>query len=240
MTACARSRVAGARRARFRERGGPLLLEGGIVAAIGACCALLDVDDAIGHPIEELAVVSDQQQRAAIPPQPLLEPENRIEIKVVGRLIEQQQVRATHERLGEIETHAPASRERPHRPCLVLSRKAESMQQPRGAAARVITARRLVAGVQLAESRAVVPGGISIAPASGCRSPRTRASRLDLPLPFAPVMPTFSPRKSVNVAPAMSSRVPRRRDRSSNRSMSTISAERGLQDTGAGRGLAAP
>src|SRR5262245_50415714 len=31
------------------------------------------------------------------------------------------------------------------------------MQQPRSAAARVITARRLVAGVQLAESRAVVP-----------------------------------------------------------------------------------
>ena len=45
----------------LRERGGPLLLEGGIVAAIGARAASLDVDDAIGHPIEELAVVSDQQ-----------------------------------------------------------------------------------------------------------------------------------------------------------------------------------
>jgi len=92
-----------------------------------------------------------------------------------------------------------------------------------------------------AELRAIArPGGISIAPASGCRSPRTRASRLDLPLPFAPVMPTFSPRKSVNVAPPMSSRVPRRRDTSSNRSISTISAERRLQDTGPGRGVAAP
>jgi hypothetical protein len=45
----------------LRERGGPLLLEGGIIAAIGTRAALLDMDYAISHPIEELAVVSDQQ-----------------------------------------------------------------------------------------------------------------------------------------------------------------------------------
>src|SRR6185312_5918552 len=52
--------------------------------------------------------------------------------------------------------------------------------------------------------------GMSNVPASVCSSPCTRASRLDLPLPFSPVMPTFSPRNRPNVAPEKSNRGPRR------------------------------
>src|SRR5579871_6134780 len=52
--------------------------------------------------------------------------------------------------------------------------------------------------------------GISNVPRSTCNSPRTSASRLDLPLPLAPVMPTFSPRNSPKVASSNNTRAPRR------------------------------
>src|SRR5579872_2242255 len=52
--------------------------------------------------------------------------------------------------------------------------------------------------------------GISNVPASGCSSPRMSARRLDLPLPFSPVMPIFSPRNNPKVAFENSIRGPRR------------------------------
>ncbi len=51
--------------------------------------AVLEVDDTVGHAVEELPVMRDQQQRTGILAQPALEPQNRIEIEVIGGLIEQ-------------------------------------------------------------------------------------------------------------------------------------------------------
>src|SRR6202162_3379759 len=56
--------------------------------------------------------------------------------------------------------------------------------------------------------------GMSKLPDSGWISPRTSDSRLDLPLPFSPVMPIFSPRNRLKVAPLNSTRLPRRMLRS--------------------------
>ena len=52
--------------------------------------------------------------------------------------------------------------------------------------------------------------GMSKLPVSGVTSPRTNASSVDLPLPFSPVMPIFSPRYRLKVAFSNSTRVPRR------------------------------
>ncbi|MNR53789.1 hypothetical protein D3C85_1738610 [compost metagenome] len=56
--------------------------------------------DMIDHRIEEIAVVGDQQQRARVTLEPVFQPEDRIEIEVVGRLVEQQQFGRAHQRLG--------------------------------------------------------------------------------------------------------------------------------------------
>ena len=56
--------------------------------------------------------------------------------------------------------------------------------------------------------------GISKLPPSACTVPRTSSSSVDLPLPFSPVMPIFSPRNRLKVAPANSTRGPRRTARS--------------------------
>ena len=107
-------------RALLRELRGARLLERAVVAAIDRRLLVLDVDDAVDDAVEELAIVRDQQQRAGIVAQPALEPDDRVEVEVVGGLVEQQQVRRTHQRLRDVEPHAPAAGEIAHRARLVV------------------------------------------------------------------------------------------------------------------------
>lgn len=53
----------------------------------------------------------DQQQGARVALEPLFEPDDGVEVQVVGRLIEQQQVRWTHQRLRQVQAHPPAAGE---------------------------------------------------------------------------------------------------------------------------------
>ncbi len=71
-------------------------LKGRVTAAIERQLLLFEVNDLIDHGIEEVAVVGNQQQRTGIALEPLFQPEDGVEIKVVGGLIEQQQVGRTH------------------------------------------------------------------------------------------------------------------------------------------------
>ena len=61
------------------------------------------------RPRPEIAVVRDDEQRPGIALEPLLEPDDGVEVEVVGRLVEQEQLRRAHQRLREIQTHAPAA-----------------------------------------------------------------------------------------------------------------------------------
>jgi len=133
-----------------------VVLEGGVVAAIDLSLALFDVEDAVDDAVEELAIVRDQQQRARILAQPGLEPQDGVQVQVIGRFVEQQQVRTAHQRLRHVQPHAPAARERPHRPRLIGRDEAKTMHELRGAAARVVTTRGGVSRVEIGEPRTVV------------------------------------------------------------------------------------
>ncbi len=124
----------------LRELGGALLLELRVVAAIRRCLAVLDVDDAIGDAVEELAIVGDEQQRAGVLAQPRLEPQDGVEVEMVGGLVEQQQVGAAHERARHVEAHAPAAGELGHGARLVGHAEAEAVHQRGGAGAGVVAA----------------------------------------------------------------------------------------------------
>ena len=104
-------------------------LEGRVAARVQRQAPLFDVGDVADHRIEEVAIVGDQQQGAGVIPQPLFEPDHRIQVEVVGRLVEQQQVRATHQRLRQIEPHPPATGERGDRPRRVALDEAEPVEQ---------------------------------------------------------------------------------------------------------------
>ena len=58
--------------------------------------------------------MGNQQQGTRIALQPVFQPEDRIQVEVVGRLVEQQQVGRAHQCLGQVQAHPPATGEVAH------------------------------------------------------------------------------------------------------------------------------
>ena len=80
--------LAGEQSRLLRQLGRALILKRRIVTAIRAGLGMLDVDDVIDDPVEKFAVVRNEQQRPGIVQQPSFQPQNGIEIEVIGRLVE--------------------------------------------------------------------------------------------------------------------------------------------------------
>src|SRR5207237_6254671 len=72
----------------------------------------LEGQDVRGDAIEEPAIVADDDGAAGVVEQRLLERAQRVDVEVVGRLVEQQQVRAFLQELGEMHAIAFAAGER--------------------------------------------------------------------------------------------------------------------------------
>ena len=75
---------------------------------------------------------------------------------MIRRLVEEQEIRATHERGREIQPHAPAARELRDRALVLVRREAEAVQEPARAGARGVASDRVQALVQGAIRRGVV------------------------------------------------------------------------------------
>ncbi|VVO45435.1 hypothetical protein PS723_06624 [Pseudomonas fluorescens] len=71
---------------------GASTFESAVTTTIERDLALIDVGHMVDHGVEEVPVVGDQQQRARVILEPVFEPQNGVEVQVVGRLIEQQQI----------------------------------------------------------------------------------------------------------------------------------------------------
>ena len=94
------------------EHGVALLDVLAVVADVVGQLAQVNVGDARDDRIEEVAVVRDENDRVGIGAEIFLEPVAGFEIEVIGRLVEQQQVRASEQELGQRDTHLPAAGER--------------------------------------------------------------------------------------------------------------------------------
>jgi hypothetical protein len=71
----------------------------------------LDFDHPCDDPVQEVAVVRHDQHRAGVLGEVLFEELGRLEIEVVGRLVEQEHVRLADEHLGQRDPHLPAAGE---------------------------------------------------------------------------------------------------------------------------------
>ena len=71
---------------------GPGVLEAVVAASIDRELATLEMDDLVDHLVEQVAVVADQQDGARIGLEEALEPQGGLEVEMVGRLVQQQQV----------------------------------------------------------------------------------------------------------------------------------------------------
>ncbi|MNZ80792.1 hypothetical protein D3C78_994400 [compost metagenome] len=140
----------------LRQTLGTGALERGVTAAVKGQFALLDMGDMIDHRIEEIAVVGNQQQRARVTLEPVFEPQDRIEVQVVGRFVEQQQVGRAHQGLGQVQAHPPATGEVADAAVHLLVGKTKTGQQfaRTGIGGIAVSAFQLT--VQACQGRAVV------------------------------------------------------------------------------------
>ncbi len=72
--------------------GGLGLQVGGVVALVREQLPAVDLADPLGHVVEKVAIVRDGEHRAGVVLEELLQPQHRLGIQVVRRLVEQQQV----------------------------------------------------------------------------------------------------------------------------------------------------
>ena len=92
------------------EAVGLLFEEAGIAALVGIQAATIELEDARRHAIQEIAVVRNEQQRAAMSEQPAFEPLDGACIEVVGGLIECQYIRAGQQSAPKRDAAALADR----------------------------------------------------------------------------------------------------------------------------------
>ena len=116
------------------------------------------MDDPARDVVEELPVVGDEDHRAGECAQPVLEPHHRVEVEMVRGLVEEQEVRAAHQRAREVEPHAPAAGEFRHWARLRRLVEPEAREQRLRARARLVAADLVVARVQVGEVLAVRGG----------------------------------------------------------------------------------
>jgi hypothetical protein len=132
------------------------LLELAVVAAIARQLGIDDVQRDVGDGIQEFPVVADDDHRAGIALQPRLEPDQGVEVQVVGGLVEQQQVARAHQRAGQLQAHAPAAREAVDRQVELVRLEAQPQDQGLGARHGVVLAGIGQVGVGVGERHADV------------------------------------------------------------------------------------
>ena len=84
-----------------RQPLGLFLQVGRVVAFVGIGAATVEFEDPFGDVVQEVPVVGDRQDRPGVGGQVLLEPLHALGVQVVGRLVEQQQVRFGQQQLAQ-------------------------------------------------------------------------------------------------------------------------------------------
>ncbi len=93
------------------QRGFLVHQEAGVVAVPVDQAAAVQFEDARGEVLQEGTVVGDEQHGTVETAQGFFEPGDGPDVQVVGRLVEQQQIRLGHQRLGQQHAAAPATGE---------------------------------------------------------------------------------------------------------------------------------
>ena len=129
-----------------------LLFDGieAVVAAVEFGFAVFDLHDARDGAVEEIAVVRDGHDRAVEAADILLQPLRRLQVEVVRRLVEQENVRVLQNEPPEVHARLFAARERVEEPCAHLARDGQTVCHLIDGGVRVPAAEPLEAGGQVA------------------------------------------------------------------------------------------
>ncbi len=88
----------------------PLLQIVGVVALVRIERLVGQFHDAVAHAVEEVAVVRHHEERGAGVAQIVLQPLHHLEVEVVGRLVEDEELRVVGQHLGQCHTLALSAR----------------------------------------------------------------------------------------------------------------------------------
>ena len=172
------------------------------------CAVALEREDVRRDAVEEPAIMADDDGAAGEVDERVLEGAQRVDVEVVRRLVEQQQVAARAEQLGQVQAVALAAREVAD--LLLLVRAAEVERRDVGAALHLALADHdqveavgdlLPDGVRPVEvGPALVDVGeldrvaaARASPLSGSSWPAIMRKSVVLPAPFGPITPTMPP-----------------------------------------------
>ena len=140
----------------------PLPHIGGVVAPVLLHAAPAHLPDAVGHRVQEVAVVADHQQGALPAPQGALQPLHRLDVQVVGRLVQDQQVGRFQQQTRQQRPRLLAAAQVPQRHLPLRPREAQTLQHLGDAHLVVVAALPLEALLRRAVARQqglVVVGG---------------------------------------------------------------------------------
>mmetsp|Transcript_58812 Transcript_58812/g.144165 ORF Transcript_58812/g.144165 Transcript_58812/m.144165 type:complete len:786 (-) Transcript_58812:478-2835(-) len=99
------------------------LQEARVVAVVALRLAALHIDDLVANAVQELTIVRHDNHGDLLVDEELLHPLDALEVEVIGRLVEQQQVGLRQEDLAQPDTHLPAPREGRHKRVPLLGRE---------------------------------------------------------------------------------------------------------------------
>ena len=127
-----------------------------VAAGVGDDRLVVDVGDVGADRVEEVAVVRDDDQRALVALEEALEPVDRVEVQVVGRLVEEQRRGRAEERLRQQHAHLLAALQFGHRPLVQRVGDVETLQQHRRVALGGVAVLLADDALELAEPHAVL------------------------------------------------------------------------------------
>ena len=108
---------------------GTHLFESGVVAAIAHQLGVVQMQGDAGDRVEKFPVMADDDQRAFIALQPGFQPDQGVEVQVIGRLVKQHQIGRTHQRPRQLQAHAPAARKAVDWPVDLFALETQAHQQ---------------------------------------------------------------------------------------------------------------
>ena len=134
-----------------RALGGAGLDEGVVIAGIEREFAALQMQNEFGGGVQKIAVMADDDHRAAILLEKILQPQHAFQIQIVGGFVQQQKIGGREQDRGQRHAHAPAAGKFAAGAHLIPGGKSQARQNLGGAGGRGIGVDGVQAGINVAQ-----------------------------------------------------------------------------------------
>ncbi len=126
-----------------------------VVATVAHELGVIHVHRHLGDGIQEFAVMADHHHGARVALEPGFQPDQGVQVQVVGGFVEQQQVGRAHQRARQLQAHAPAAREAVDRVIQFRRGKPQAENQGLGTGSRIVGTGIIECHVRLGHAHAV-------------------------------------------------------------------------------------